>query len=260
MASQRETRTARIEVDEPASDDERDIADRGRLSPSDLELVRRKRMDANRIGFAVLLLFFRRHGRFPRDVSEIDTVDVATIAETLHVPVMPFDVTDLEDRTLKRHRAEIRALLGFREATVADGEALTDWLRDHAVADSRNVVQLAGALERRCREIKIEPPGPERAERMVRAALQAYDERFCRDIHDRLPPAVRGRLDALLKPATSEPKAAANDEVEGPVPAVLMRLRSDPGGPSVNSLQIELTKLDGGTSSFVRQTTLTRTK
>jgi hypothetical protein len=44
----------------------------------------------------------------------------------------------LSDRTVERHRAEIRTLLGFREATIADGEALTEWLRDHAVADSRN--------------------------------------------------------------------------------------------------------------------------
>ena len=31
---------------------------------------------------------------------------------------------DADDRTLKRQRAEIRSLLGFREATVADAEDL----------------------------------------------------------------------------------------------------------------------------------------
>jgi hypothetical protein len=94
--------------------------------------------------------------------------------------------------TLKRHRAEIRALSGARETTVADGEALTDWLRDHAVADSRDT-----------------------------------------------------RFDALLRPAVAaEQKIPADDEPDGPFPAVLMHLRSDPGEPSVNSLQAELVKLD----------------
>ena len=243
MSSQRENTVARVVDEDIAAADDRHIADHDKLSPADLNLVRKKRMDANRLGFGVLLLFFRRHGRFPRDASEIDTVSTDAIAKALGVPVTQFDVTDLEDRTLKRHRAEIRSLVGYREATVADGEALTDWLRDHAVADNRDIEQMTRALERRCREIKIEPPGAERADRMVRAALNAYDERFCRDIHAQLKPGVRGRLDALLRPASSETKTAANEDADGLVPAVLMQLRSDPGGPSVNSLQIELAKL-----------------
>ncbi len=244
MAIQQETRATRIEVHERASGDDREIADHGGLSRSDLELVRRKRMDANRLGFAVLLLFFRRYGRFPRAASEVDPATVSDLARQLGVTGPDHAADLLTDRTVKRHRSEIRTLLGFREATVADGETLTDWLRDHAVADSRDVVQLTGALEQRCREIKIEPPGAERADRMVRAALQAYDERFCSDIHGRLSPATRTRLDALLRPAAGDSKAAAKDEPDSPVPAVLMHLRSDPGGPGVNSLQTELAKLD----------------
>jgi hypothetical protein len=44
----------------------------------------------------------------------------------------PHDGLDLAARTWKRHRAEIRALFGYREATVADAEVLEDWLRDQA--------------------------------------------------------------------------------------------------------------------------------
>src|SRR5262249_51019322 len=96
---------------------------------------------------------------------------------------IPLMVTD---RTAERHRAEIRELLGFREATVADAEALTEWLRDHAVADTRDIYQLTALLEDRCRELQIEPPAPDRAERAVRGALSAYDEQFCDAIHGRL--------------------------------------------------------------------------
>ena len=44
--------------------DERDIPEGWTLTPADLTLVMAKGR-ANRLGFAVLLLFFREHGRFP---------------------------------------------------------------------------------------------------------------------------------------------------------------------------------------------------
>ena len=87
-------------------------ADPWTLTIADMSLVRGKAADG-RLAFGTLLLFFRRHGRFPNAAPEIDALDIASIAKQLRVPAKLFDVTDLEDRTLKRHRAEIRALLGY---------------------------------------------------------------------------------------------------------------------------------------------------
>jgi hypothetical protein len=104
------------------------------LGLADQAVVVAKRR-ASRLSFAVLLLFYRAYGRFPRRASEIETEAIVAVARQIEAPIVPFDVIDMGDRTLKRHRAEIRTMLGFREATVTDGEALTDWLRDHAVVD-----------------------------------------------------------------------------------------------------------------------------
>src|SRR5271169_5006305 len=191
-------------------------------TPADERLIAAKSR-ANRLSFAVLLLFFRAHGRFPRAPEEIEPSAVAEVARQLGSQPVSVEALLVSDRTLERHRAEIRAVLGFREATVADGEALTEWLRDHAVADSRDMVELASALERRCRVLKIEPPAADRIERIVRAALRAHDERFCNEIHSRLLPATRTRLDALLSPATTNPKLATSDDPDSHIPAVLMR-------------------------------------
>jgi hypothetical protein len=79
------------------------------------------------------------------------------------------------DRTAERYRAEISELLGFREATVADAEGLTEWLRDHAVADTRDICQLTALLKDCCRALRIQPPAPDRVERIVRGALSVYD-------------------------------------------------------------------------------------
>ena len=115
------------------------------LTPADRPLVQAKRW-GNRLRFAIMLLFYRARGRFPRAVAEVDKDAVAELARTLGVPT-PDDAAALlpssDDRTLERQRAEIRALLGFREATVADAEDLGAWLRDHAAARTRDLARLS---------------------------------------------------------------------------------------------------------------------
>ena len=125
-----------------------------------------------------MLLFFRARGRFPRAAAEVDEGAVTELARTLGVPV-PVDGTALlpgfDDRTLKRQRAEIRALLGFREASVADAEELGAWLRDHVVPRTRAVSEITAEAEARCRALRLEPPTPDRVARIVRAVVCAYD-------------------------------------------------------------------------------------
>ncbi len=220
-----------------------DHPDEWTLTPTDQQLIAAKSR-ANRLSFAVLMLFFRAHGRFPRTASELEPDAVVTVQRQLSDEPAPAMLPDVAGRTGERHRAEIRTLLGFREATVADSEALAAWLREQAVADPRDSDQLTTALEHRCRTLRIEPPGADRIERIVRAEIHAYDERFCTEIHGRSSPATRTRLDALLSPATPEPKPTADDASAGYLPAVLLQLRADPGRPSVNSLQTELARLD----------------
>jgi len=74
----------------------------------------------NRLRFAVLLLFYRTHGRFPGKPAEIDDAAVAYVARQLGMEPEDHEGYDMAGRTWKRHRAEVRSALGFREATVAD--------------------------------------------------------------------------------------------------------------------------------------------
>ncbi len=123
------------------------------LTPADRLLVEARRW-GNRLRFAVMLLFFRARGRFPHAAAEVDKDAVAELARTLGVPEPGHEaplLPDAADRTLERQRAEIRALLGYREASVADAEALGAWLRDNAVARTRDPGELAVEAEARCR-------------------------------------------------------------------------------------------------------------
>src|ERR1700722_8531887 len=136
------------------------------LSPSEREAAATKNV-ANRLSFALLLTFFRHAGRFPNALAEIDGKAITSLAEQLGVDAQLHPENEEIDRTTKRHRAEIRAFFGFREATVADGDELVDWLRDHAVAESRDRDRLAVVLQEECHRRRIEPPASERFDRII---------------------------------------------------------------------------------------------
>jgi hypothetical protein len=164
------------------------------LTPTDHALVISKRGET-RLGFAILLSFFRDCGRFPRQESEVDPQGIATLSRQLNVPTPMDGKAFLVGRTAERIRSEIRVRFGFREATVADADTLTEWLRDHVAAEAGGEIEpMVARLETRCRELAIEPPTAERVERIARAALRAHDERFHADIYGQLSLAIRERL------------------------------------------------------------------
>jgi TnpA family transposase len=209
------------------------------LAPGEYALVMAKSQE-NRLTFATWLLFFRDQGRFPRHASALELIDIPALARQLEVTAPADGAFPVAERTAKRLRSEIRARYGFREATVADAEALTEWLRDHAAPEAGGeIAPMVERLEARCRELTIEPPTEERVERIVRAALRAHEDRFHSAIYDRLSPIVRERLNALLGSAEADHAA----EVPGSVPA-LLTLRGDPGRPRLASVQEELAKLE----------------
>ena len=205
------------------------------LSAAERALIATKRV-GNRLDVALLLKYFQNVGRFPPSTLAIDHDIVVYLAQQLdanqHVTI--------GGRTLERVRAEIRAFYGYRDASVKDAEQLTEWARDHAVAESRNHDRLIAALESECRRRRIEPPTPERLDRIARSAVRAYEDRFYADTAARLSPTTRARLDGLLQ----SPDEEGDRPDDAPVRASLNMLRSDAGRPGVNSLRDEMAKLD----------------
>lgn len=73
------------------------------LTLADQTLVMTK-SGANRLPFAVLLLFYRLHGRFPTTPEEIEEAAVAGIARQLEMDPGDRATQDMASRTWKRHR------------------------------------------------------------------------------------------------------------------------------------------------------------
>ena len=94
-----------------------EIIEHWTLLPVELEWVGNK-TGATRLGFALLLKYFQIEGRFPHSKHDIPTAVLPHVAQQVGVPVDQYLTYDWSGRSIKGHRAQIRAVLGFREATV----------------------------------------------------------------------------------------------------------------------------------------------
>jgi TnpA family transposase len=194
---------------------------------------------ATRLGFAILLKFFQFMGCFPRYAGEVPAAALEHVAQQVGVPAERWPEYEWQGRTIEYHRAQIRFQLGFREATVSDATALTDWLIEKVGPYGRHAEQLKMALLEQCRSQKIEPPSADRIERVIHSAIHTYDERLCEAVWQRVPPDTRIKLNVLLLPSQVAPEPAAQF-----VPALLQELRADAGPASLETVVQELDKLD----------------
>jgi hypothetical protein len=158
------------------------------LLDDERELVAGKR-GATRLGFALILKFYTRHGRFPAGRSELPDEAVAFVAKQVRVPASDVGFYEWSGSTIEYHRNQVRGRLGFRVCSVADADKLTDWLAGHVARAERNPDRVREELLRRCREERIEPPAAARITRMVRSALHNAEEAWFDTIAARCDPA-----------------------------------------------------------------------
>ena len=77
------------------------------------------RSGSNKLGIAVLLKYFQWEGRFPEHLQEVPRAVVDHIAHTLTMPVERYLQYDLEGRSARYHREQIRQWTGFRVVSLS---------------------------------------------------------------------------------------------------------------------------------------------
>ncbi|BDA76260.1 hypothetical protein CAL7716_105990 (plasmid) [Calothrix sp. PCC 7716] len=207
------------------------------LIPEEVALLENK-SEENRLGFAVLLKFFQMEAKFPRTRQEVPKLVVAYIASLLGLSPRLYKQYEWEGRTFERHRAEIREFFGFREFTVLDGEELKAWLCEKVLTYERQQSHLESASYKRLRELKLEPPTPERLERLIRSAVTTTEKKFCTNILGQLSLFSLRKMDALL-----DTKDGFDDDESHFRQSVFNFLKSDPGRTSLQSIFKEISKL-----------------
>jgi TnpA family transposase len=204
------------------------------LNVEELALLGNK-TGATRLGFAVLLKFFQKEARFPAYKNEVPGVVSTYLATQARVPAEAYLQYDWQGRSIKEHRAQIREALGFREATVADGEEVKAWLVEHVLPQEHQDERLREIVYQHYRDLKIEAPAPNRILRQIRSARHTFEQRLYETIAAKLPAETRAALEQLLL-----------QEVEGEADAAqvtLLDLRQDPGRVGLNTMLEEIAKL-----------------
>jgi TnpA family transposase len=204
---------------------------------------------ATRLGFALLLKCFQLEGKFPAAKHEIPKDVVNYVAHQLKLEASLFAQYDWEGRTIKLHRTQIREHYEFREATVVDTEEMTAWLVSTGLAADQNLEHLKAKVAERFRASRIEPPTPERVERLLQTACVTYEQQFFERLTARLPEATRAQLDALLERYAEEPEEVEEPEQDANPPAARPRvirwrdLKASPGAVGLESVLAETDKL-----------------
>lgn len=193
---------------------------------------------ATRLGFALILKFYTRHGRFPRGRGEFSPEVVEHVAKQTKSETADFGRYDWTGRTAERHRQEIRGHLGFRECSVADADKLTDWLAANVAHAERDPGAVRDELLTKMREESIEPPTDGRLDALVAEALRVAERAWFAAIPARLSAEGRARVLTLVGwgegRMVEESDAAAGAEAD-PAESVLALIRSMPSCTSTRS-------------------------
>jgi hypothetical protein len=175
-----------------------ELVERWTLAPNELLLLMNK-SGPGRLGFAAMLKFFQADGRFPTGKSEVPVEAIGYLVQQTKTVQSMWADYDWQGRTIKYHRAEIRLLFDFREATTDDSESVMTWLRAHVLTQERDPERITEAALLRFRDLKLEPPTVERLDRLIRSTLRAFEEDFCKGVSEQLSSSTAAVLDRLLE-------------------------------------------------------------
>jgi hypothetical protein len=216
-------------------EDRDDLARLYTFEPSDLDLIRLRREDRNRLGVALQLALFRHPGMTLAQIlqrsAELPEEFVSFIAEQLDIPAASFADYAGREQTMTDHARELAAALGLRGASrtdipfMIDAGAKVAWGTDNGMAIAAGVVD---AL----RQARILLPAVSTIERAGIAGRARARKQAAHALLSGLRPEQLDALDALLVPDASKgampltwlktiPTAAKPDHVRD----ILERLR-----------------------------------
>jgi len=108
------------------------------------------------------------------------------------------------------------------------------------IPNDHQIEHLKAIVYTRFRTLQIEPPMPDRVERLVRSALHTYEQQFCATIHAQLSPETLLQMDALLSTVTIAEQADEPPADGSFVRSAFQELKLDPGPLTLESVLTEL--------------------
>ena len=200
------------------------------LTDSDLAIIRQRRGDGNRLGFAAQLCYLRFPGR-ALGVDEIpEPALLELLSRQLGVSIESWEEYAKRAQTRREHFAELQTLLGLRTFGLPDYRRWAATLAALAQRTDRGAA-LAGALVEGLRGESVIVPSVDVIERICGEALTHGTRRMHEQLVEPVPPEARAGLDDLLAVADGSPVSR------------LSWLREPPGTPRARHILAHLDRL-----------------
>ncbi len=168
------------------------------FNETDVALIRQRRGDANRLGFAVQLCLLRYPGyALASDLAVAEPL-IQWVARQVRVENNAWAKYGERDETRREHLQELRAYLGLSPFGLSDFRFLVRGLTDLAMQTDKGLVLAAQALET-LRQRQIILPALTVVERACAEAVTRANRRIYRTLTEPLTAHHRRRLDDLLK-------------------------------------------------------------
>ena len=174
-----------------------DIAAHYTLREEDLSLIRLRRGDANRLGFAVQLSLLRRPGIALSEDTHVPVEVVSWLASRLGVSSAAWDEYGTREETRQEHGREIRAYLGMTAFGIADFRQLVEHVCEVAAQTDKGLLLVEAARDF-LQAKKIAIPGTRIIERACAQALTGANRNIYAVLGGHFSAGHRKRLDGLL--------------------------------------------------------------
>jgi len=176
--------------------------------------------DHTSLAFAVQLKCFQYRGAFIKRPQDIPAIIIEELARQLGLAPELWLEYDWQGRIAERHRALIRDRLGFRPTNLSDTETLVTWLAAqlnvHQQDEFTQVEQQALVW---FRQHQLEPPNPQRLERLIHQVLHSFESQVAQALNAKLSPLSQQKLDELLL-------TAVEDDAESMQPSLFSILKT----------------------------------
>ena len=211
------------------------------LDDDEIQLIKSKNTDKNKLAFAVLLKYFQLEGRYPKNKIVISPDLINSLAAQLNINKVCIEKIEWQGRSIERFRREIRNHFGFREATLEDSELLKNYLIQNVLQNALTVRQCIEYAYHYLRNQKIEPFTTKELERHIRSAYRTYEQQLFSSIHNQLSDDVKKSIyDLLIGDIDSD-----EDNLEETTSEILLRhLKKDIPGTKLKLVEFEISKLN----------------
>jgi hypothetical protein len=197
MARRRLLREAAWPARLACATDEREVVRHYTLNDDDLDVIVRKRLDANRLGFAVALCLMRFPGRALERDETVPEPMLGYVARQLGAAGAIFDNGAGRDKERRKHLAEIMRRFGYRPFDRSALKQMIGWLTPVAQMN-RKAEPLIDAVIGELRQRQILLPPPRVLELIVHQARGRGERVTHMALIGTLTSGQRTALDALL--------------------------------------------------------------